>query len=35
MTTERKPIMRKISLLDLAEDVSEANRIMWVPRDTF
>lgn len=38
MTTERKLIMRKISLLDLAEElknVSEACRIMRVSRDTF
>jgi len=38
MTTERKLIMRKISLLDLAEqlqNVSEACRIMRVSRDTF
>jgi transposase InsO family protein len=38
MTTDRKLIMRKISLLDLAEElknVSEACRIMRVSRDTF
>ena len=38
MTTERKLIMRKISLLDLAEElknVSEACRIMRVSQDTF
>lgn len=38
MTTERKLIMRKVSLLDLAEqlkNVSEACRIMRVSRDTF
>lgn len=38
MTTDRKLIMRKISLLDLAEqlqNVSEACRIMRVSRDTF
>jgi transposase len=38
MTTESKLIMRKISLLELAEDlqnVSHACRIMRVSRDTF
>ena len=38
LTAERKLIMRKVSLLDLAQElknVSEACRIMRVSRDTF